>query len=597
MFLKNLNALNIQNPTLVKRLKEFSIEDAKKVVSVLQAESGDLIIAYNNQPLDDLINPLEKSKNVWDGLIKSQLKKNDIVLVFGLGLGYLFKRAYVNSSSRIIVYEPKIEVLRFVLEYVDFSQQFLDNRICITDQESDVLDYLSAKYISNDKIEIVYSEIYLNFFSDTLLSLSKKIIQICEFKNADVSTIKKLSKHWSENSVYNVKCMANSRPLGILKNVFSGKTALILGAGPSLKNDIGLIKQNRNKFVVFAVNKVFDYIVDNGIEPDFLVAADALWLKYTMRVMPEVFGRINLIATTKADNFIYSQNFHSVFNYYLKNDSFYEELSKKFPEEISLYDTEGTAVSQCYYSALEMRFSKIIFCGLDLAIKQDEAYAPDIKMIAKDDGSAIFSKESRKIIDIKSVSGGLVKTRDDYALFVKQLESAFARNSDAKLYNTSDFGAYIEGMIYKPLSDIIRGLEPVSLEVNSEIAALYANSKDKWQEIYEAQLEILKTQQKDILKIKSDIETWIEKHRTIIESIDKDNLTPKKAEKLQKVRAEEIVIIKHILSNNILGPYFQSEIFEYSQLNSEDADFIDSRRYSLKLFEQIIRPASVLAAI
>ena len=67
MFSKNLNALNITNPTLAKKLKEFSLEDAQAMVSVLQAESGDLVIAYNNQPLDDTVNPIEQSKNIFSG--------------------------------------------------------------------------------------------------------------------------------------------------------------------------------------------------------------------------------------------------------------------------------------------------------------------------------------------------------------------------------------------------------------------------------------------------------------------------------------------------------------------------------------------------
>lgn len=595
MFLKNLNALNAKNPILAKKLQEVSIEDAQEVISVIQAESGDLIIAYNDQPLDDIVNPLEKSKNIWYGLIKSQLKKNDIVLVFGLGLGYLFKRAYVSSNSRIIIYEPKIEIIRFVLEYVDFSEQLQDKRVYITDEESDCLEYLAEKYISNDKIEILYSEIYLNLFSDNLLSLSKKIVKVCEFKNADIFTIKMASKAWAINSVRNVRYMWKSRPLSLFKDIFAGKAALILGAGPSLKNNLEAIRQNRDKFVVFAVNKVFDYVVGNGIEPDFLVAADAKWLSYTMKINPDVYERINLIATTKTDSFSYMQNFHTIFNYYLKNDSFYEELNARFPKDITLYDTEGTAVSQCYYSALEMGFSKIIFCGLDLAVKQDEAYAQDIKMTVGDNGSVLVNRQVRKIVEVKSISGEIVQTRDDYALFVKQLELAFAKQNDwVKLYNTSDFGAYIEGMIYESLNDIVKNLETVGIDINFEIEKLYNDSENRWQEIYAVQLEILKKQQEDISKIKSDIEIWLEKNSKIIESITKDNLDSKMIEKLEKIRREELSIIKNILNNNILGLYFQSEILEYSQCNGEDSDFIDSRKYSLGLFEQIVQEASLL---
>lgn len=596
MFLKNLNALNSQNPNLAKKLNEFSLEDAQKIVSVLQAQSGDLVIAYDSEPLDDMVNPLEKSRNIWDTLVKNQLEKNDIVLVFGLGLGYLFKRAYVNTNSRIVVYEPKIEVLRFVLEYVDFSEQIKDKRIYITDNESDCVEYLSEKYISNDKIEIVYSDIYLNLFSDNLLFLSKKIIQLCESKKADVLTIQKLSKNWILNNIENVQYMANSRPLSLLKDMCIGKTALILGAGPSLKSNLDSIRPNRDKYIIFAVNKVFDYVVDNGVEPDFLVAADARWIDYTIRVRPDVFEKTNLISTTKAHSFTYKQNFHSIFNYYLKNDSFYEELNSKFPEEITLYETEGTAISQCYYSALEMGFLKIIFCGLDLAIKQNEAYAPDIQVEVRTDGSATFSREIKKIVEIKSVTGEMVQTRDDYAMFVSQLESAFAKNKTAKLYNSSDFGAYIEGMIYEPFVDSIKHIAPVGIDMNAKIEELYLKSEDRWQQIYNAQLEILKSQQDNVCKISSSVEDWLGKNRKVIESIGKNNINRQTVENLNRIKSEELSIIKNVLNNVILGSYFQFEILEYSKLNNENSDLIAARQYSLRLFDQVVKAASILLA-
>lgn len=587
MFLKNLNVLNIKNPDLARRLREIPLEAVQKEISVLEAKSKDLIIAYNNKPLDDIINPLEKSKDIWNKLIKNELSKNDIVLVFGLGLGYLFKRAYVSSNSRIVVYEPKIEIIRFVLEYVDFSEQLKDQRIYITDTEEDCLKYMSEKYISKDKIEIVYSDIYLNLFSDILLSLSKKIINLCESKKADISTISKLSKEWIKNNINNFRRMTNSRPLSLLKNLFIGKTVLILAAGPSLKDNLDLIKQNRNKFIVFAVNKVFEYLIENEIEPDFLIASDAMWLDYTMRVNPEIFERINLICTTKSDSFVYTQNFHSIFNYYLNNDSFYEELNRKFPEEIKLYETEGTTVSQCYYSAIEMGFSNIVFCGLDLAIKQNNAYAPNIEVTYNSDGSAVFTKQVKNLVEIKSVSGGMVKTRDDYMVFAKQLGYAFLKNTSAKLYNTSDFGAYIEGMIYEPMSSIVKNIEPVGVDVNSKIKELYVLSEQKWKEIYTAQQEILKKQHESLMRIKPRVLDWLEKNKLIIESANKENITPSLISKLENAKKEELSIIKDILNNTILGEYFQTEFLEYSNLNQEGSDFVAARLYSLALLEKM----------
>ena len=57
--------------------------------------------------------------------------------------------------------------------------------------------------------------------------------------------------------------------------MYKGKTAIILCAGPSLKENIEIIKQNQDKFVIFALNPTLKTLKEAGIVPDFIVAIES----------------------------------------------------------------------------------------------------------------------------------------------------------------------------------------------------------------------------------------------------------------------------------------------------------------------------------
>ena len=47
------------------------------------------------------------------------MKNNDIIINFGIGLGYLLDESFNNYPSKIYVYEPDLNLLHFVLSNVD----------------------------------------------------------------------------------------------------------------------------------------------------------------------------------------------------------------------------------------------------------------------------------------------------------------------------------------------------------------------------------------------------------------------------------------------------------------------------------------------
>lgn len=454
MFQRNLEF--ISNLALKSRLERITLDESRKDMSYCMTPSNDYLLMKNDVPFDDLNNPRQAIKDMLKTSIKNPMDKNDIIITFGIGLCYLLDEVYNTYPSKIFVYEPDIKVLHFVLNNVDVSEHLASGRVYITDDLDELMKKLSDSYITKDKVEIVYLKNYAVIKSQELLALTQRVYETCRSKMVDVNTITKYSKKWLLNTLKNIHQINNSSnvyKLSDLKDKFTGQTALILAAGPSLNDDIEKIKANRDKFVIFAVNKVLRVLAKNGITPDFTVCLDASQIDSTFAGIEEICPKTNCIMDIKSDSVLFTKNFKRIFVSFSENDMVVKKLSDY--NDIKTMEGGGTATSFALVSAIEMGFSKIIFAGLDMAFKGDVAYSTGETVNKVSENEIAVGKTQKKIVKVKSVTGELINTREDYAAFIQHFEALIKDLDFSEIYNTTNFGAYIEGMKYTAFDEIM----------------------------------------------------------------------------------------------------------------------------------------------
>ena len=259
MFTKNLQ--KIDNEALKRRLLKISDVDSRGGMSYCVTPSNDYILLKNDMPIDDINNPREAIKTHLNKSIKHEMGKSDVIITFGIGLGYLLDEVFNTYPSRIYVYEPDINLLHFVLNNVDISEHLASGRIYISNDLEELLNKLSSSYLSEDRLEIVYLTNYAIIKNKEMLLLTQKVYDVCKSKLVDINTIARFSKQWLINEINNINFINNNQGylLADLENKFQGQIALVAAAGPSLRDNIDKIKANRDKFVLFAVNKTVKY--------------------------------------------------------------------------------------------------------------------------------------------------------------------------------------------------------------------------------------------------------------------------------------------------------------------------------------------------
>jgi len=445
MFNRNLEL--IDNLALQRRLLKLSPNESKVGISYCVTPSNDYVLLKDDVPIDDLQNPREAVKQLLTNNIKNEMKTNDVIINFGIGLGYLLDETFNRYSSKIFIYEPDLKLLHFVLSNVDISEHLASGRVYITNDLDELINKLSSSFLTKDRVEIVYLQNYAIIKNKELLMLTQKVFDACKSKMVDINTITRFSKKWLLNTISNIANIneKNVYLLSDLENKFKGKVALIAGAGPSLADNIENIKTNREKFIIFALNKNAEYLYKNEVIPDFIVCLDAENMDRTLANLNNFLPNTNAIIDIRTDCSVLNKNFKKVFVNFSETDFFIKKLSK-YNEGIKFYESGGSASTLALTAAVKMGFSKIVFAGIDLAFKDNIIYAYGESMQRISQEQIIVDRIKKNLVKVKSVNGGLVYTREDYQAFIHHFETLIKELEFSEIYNISSFGAFIEGV-------------------------------------------------------------------------------------------------------------------------------------------------------
>ncbi|OGI01264.1 MAG: hypothetical protein A2Y25_01900 [Candidatus Melainabacteria bacterium GWF2_37_15] len=600
MFQKNIDAIRSKNPQLAEKLEKINLESVQDI-TVGEAETKDLIIAYKDLALHSTIDPIREANAIWNKAVHTELKKNDIQIVFGLGLGYLFKRAYVNSGSKIFLFEPMPEVLRFVLEHVDFSAELTDKRVYITDNVKDITEKLSSEYLQGDRAEFMFLPAYASITQDIMQDLTTRLVKVLEEKSADVSTIFRFAQGWTKNFITNLPHFFEFRPLGYFKDTFADKNALIIAAGPSLQENIEKIKKNKDKFITIAVGKALRVLAENNIVPDFVTFADARNLELQVQGLEHVIAKTNIIMTIKTDSKISALKAKNKILYLPETDPYTNLFIKHSSLDPGSYESASSISIINYFIAKTLGFRNIAFVGLDLAFPDNKIYATGESLKIDENGYIQMKnvqKSNRKVGYVKDKDGNTLATRDDYMIFIRQLEGILEEDTSlSRVINTSTRGAYINGMDYVDFDSYVKKISELNINVNEIISGMNAKTGNVWhecmqkvsKEIYDKHVEIKQINEKSVLAL-NDITVMIETLETETEcKPDHDSLGD-----LQFMLNE---LKSRLMNNIILQNSLQGELWIYTknyktQNMHEKTTILNNLNVERRLFSRVYKHSS-----
>jgi SAM-dependent methyltransferase len=139
----------------------------------VESKSGDINLLYNYMNVHDSDNPIEEANNLLNSLSRNDSR--DVVLIFGLGLGYTLKCFAENYKGTIIFIETNWDILRITLESVDFSKELESPKILIINHVEDIARHISKFFVSGGKVHFTSLNSYKILFEEDYKIISNKI--------------------------------------------------------------------------------------------------------------------------------------------------------------------------------------------------------------------------------------------------------------------------------------------------------------------------------------------------------------------------------------------------------------------------------------
>lgn len=611
---RNLDRIAQYDRKLADKILMFACE--KSSISIIKTQKEEYNLVYNSILIHNNNGAADEAS-----LISSKIPSsgNSLRIVYGLGLGYLPDEMAKNlpSDSNIIIYEPKLEILKFVLSIAQIDALYNKNVYLCSDKES-FFELVSKLINKETKMTISFLASYKNLFYEDIIEVLKLAQKSQGLLKAQQNTFKFMAFPSLKNQFNNLGSIFKTPLVTKLADIYKGKTALVLSAGPSLKENIEIIKKNKDKFIIFAVNVTLKLLAQYEIEPDFVVAIEP----YSSN---EHFSKTNTektyaILETFTATSVYNQNFKKKFSYISKNNYINPWIRRVLGEKTDI-DTYGTVSYTALVSAVLMGFDKIIICGQDLAYKNGECYAKgsqfeelecvfdeekkeyvikarDFEKYAESAAFKGFSTEDKvknakininflnsNLCTVKSQDGGLIPTQTGYYLFVdffsKYAKKIKEEKKDLILINSSTGGAQIDGFENRPLFEVVKELEPVKRISLDDVDLSYDKEKIK------QEIDALKTKLNSVSAILEDLKTVLEKLSKEIKI--KRTITPNCEKYLKKLRELFSKLPELLKDDDIKGIIFASYLLMTDVISEDFLSTIEKMETSLNRLTAITK--------
>lgn len=441
VFEKNLDALKQKNESLWAALIEYENHQSECRAFVEAAKNGESIVGYHGENrdyyLNSTYNPTKEAEKLMGEYFS--MPENSFLSVCGLANGS-FARTFLshNHDAAIYVYEPCIDVFLAVMQQIDITDLLSNNLFFLSVEPLNPDDFgqFLFTYISqmNEHTNRYMAlPIYQKLFVDGCNRYSQEIRDKYECYRIQINTWMKTGKTIGLAGIRNMRFLPGCRSGADYRNLFpKDLPAIIVAAGPSLKKNVELLKEAKDKAVIFVVDSAINTVMQHGIKPDFVITVDTnKELKnFTAEGLSDVFFLAEAASNTKVLDMVKP-----------KNLVFYSTDSGTW---MRMFAEEGTSIFEVYAGgsvaldamavAKDWGFQRIIMIGQDLAMTGNRQYVDGGELDAQ-------AKFNAPTMYVKDIYGNDILTKKDYFTFIQEIEELAYKNQDIDFIDATEGGA------------------------------------------------------------------------------------------------------------------------------------------------------------
>lgn len=556
-----VNKVYKNNLKLINNLSPTFCETVNKLVAyttrICKTKNGKYNIIKNFNGKDLFIhsnyNPVEQAKAISEFAFE---EKSDIIFIFGLGLGYELKEMIKKDYKKnYFIVEPDKDVYKTMLETIDIKFMTKHNLTFILNDDpnsiaNDFNNFIIKNHTTNVRFVILPS--YQCIYNELISRMFDEIKKVMLVFKGGFSTTFGTAKQWSLNYSNNLQYLYETEPISNLYKAFEGVPAVIIGAGPSVEENIEHLKKIYNKALIITGGSGMSVAENNNIKCHIAGVMDGWSDIEKIYKNLELNKDINLFYSTQ----VYSEipkmvNGHKFLLNQVEADHF---INKKMKWDFWNQFSGPSITNVLAYHLAKLGCDPIIFVGQDLCYSKAKLYAK---------GAAYEERKPEQIttgfIASNDVQGHEVYTDKSFMNMKICMESAIKLNQSTKYLNGTKYGLHIEGTEDIDFNDYVDNvlLKGKDYNIQSIIDEKYSNKdRDDKEEKINTFINEMKKDVEECLEIFADILSIIDSEKT---KDEKEKYVLKKEKKLEK--NEFFTDFIQLIFNNMLNLMFKEREF------------------------------------
>lgn len=367
---RNLSVIRRIRPELADAILKSPHGTAYK--GIVAAKTGEPVPRFaSGQALQSLYNPVREAERAFTEPV-------GFMLFCGLGNGIQINVfLHTNPHAFCAVTEADYASFKQLLSLIDYTDLLSDSRVFLLPPCTDptFADALIETYLPalHGTFSCYMLRPWSEYFKCQTEGLSQRIEYALEKIKADFSVQVHFGKIWLRNIFLNLKCASAMHP--VYPDADVSRTALILGAGPTLEDGLRLAVRDRLRYTLFCTDTALPVVYEYGLIPEFFVSLDPQHISYlhTLRGIPkETVGIFDLSGQAAvARRFI--QNGNRVF--FTAGGHPLAQTAAAFSPFPLLNTGSGTVAVAAYHAAQSLGFQRIECSGMDFAYTGGKAYS------------------------------------------------------------------------------------------------------------------------------------------------------------------------------------------------------------------------------
>lgn len=482
-----------------------------------------------------------------------------VVVLLGLGLGYLAQTVLskLQRGHFLVICEADPRVFHAAMFHQDLTALLADPRVhLVVGDDLGRLDFIlgrvSKTMFAADKMHTVRCSASSRWNKpqyDRFLERVKERMKVLEINR---NTIGNLGPRMLKNTLENAHLTIGMPGVSRFAKLFTGCPAIIVSAGPSLEQNLPLLREAKGRAVIIACDTVLRLLVPHGVVPDITISADpheATYRKFRDLPMDDE----SILICHPAN---YPEIYRTFAGRRFTTDTggvLYKFLSRFWTAKGRVDQQSQSSAHQAFNVATLIGADPIIFVGQDLCYYDDKKHAGHLTKGSPYDGT-LPVKERDKARDIL---GRPVETTTLFLSFKIMLEDLI-RQSPARVINATEGGLGIQGSEVMTLRDAIDdccAAEP--LDIRSRLASISGSEPgDADLPGLRGELRRIHAEAKDTLKISERMLGYVQKAARLIKRGKEDS---QRAQRLSEMAERTSLLMagrKELMNLLLEGAYW-----------------------------------------